>query len=40
VGLAVAWPLLLGSAAVTLPSDPVFRSAMRRVVSRRPAATD
>jgi Family of unknown function (DUF6350) len=40
VGLAVAWPLLLGSAAVTLPSDPVFRSAVRRVVSRRPAATD
>ena len=40
VGIAVAWPLFLGSAAVALPSEPQVRAAVRRLVARRPAVTD
>ncbi|MEN0130636.1 MAG: DUF6350 family protein, partial [Brevundimonas sp.] len=41
VGVAVGWPLLLGSAAVALPSSPTFRAAVRGLrVRRRSAVTD
>ncbi|HWJ85025.1 MAG TPA: DUF6350 family protein [Cellulomonas sp.] len=35
VGVAVAWPVLVGALAVALPTDPVFRAAVRRAASRR-----
>jgi len=37
VGLAVAWPVLVGALAVALPADPVFRAAVRGAASRRSA---
>jgi hypothetical protein len=37
VGLAVAWPVLVGALAVALPGDPVFRAAVRGSASRRSA---
>ncbi|RHA44394.1 cell division protein PerM [Cellulomonas rhizosphaerae] len=35
VGLAVAWPVLVGALVVALPGDPVFRAAVRGATSRR-----
>ncbi|MDM7831931.1 cell division protein PerM [Cellulomonas edaphi] len=40
VGIAVAWPLLFGSAAVALPTDPAFRAVLRRATRRGSAPSD